>query len=119
MIKTANSNEINIPRGTSLPIGIRITNSDGTAYEPQNNDVVRFGVKRDEKSDSFVISKTAQYDNENDCYVVELSPEDTITLDFGRYWYDVGLQTDDGDYYMIIPASRFNITSAITRKVTT
>ena len=79
---------------------------------------MRFGVKRDEKSDSFVISKTAQYDSENDCYSVELSPEDTAGLDFGRYWYDVGLQTDDGDYYMIIPASRFNITSAITRKVT-
>lgn len=80
---------------------------------------MRFGVKRDEKSDSFVISKTAEYDSENNCYIIELSPEDTASLDFGRYRYDVGLQTNDGDYYMIIPASHFNITSAITRKVTT
>ena len=115
MIKTANSNKIETPRGTSLKFSAPAP--DG--YERNENDIARFGVKRTENSNDFEIEKEiTEYDAETNCYIVRLTPEDT-NIETGRYWYDVGLQTADGSYYMLVKANRFNITSAITKKVVT
>lgn len=111
--------EINIPRGTTMCLGIEIKNEDGTAYTPANGDVLRFGVKLDPTEATYVISKTGTYDSSAGYYTVDLSPEDTASLAMDeRYWYDAGLQTADGDYYMVVEASPFNVHRAITKKVT-
>ena len=109
-------NNISMPRGTSLSVSIKIYNFDGTSYELSDTDVVRFGVKLDKNESNYRIVKVATYDTENDCYVFEINPEDTAELPFDRYKYDVGLQTVDGRYYMIITAADFNVTTAITAK---
>ena len=108
-------NTIDIPRGTSLKFSAPAP--DG--YERNENDIVRFGVKRTENSNDFEIEKEiTEYDAETNSYIVRLAPEDT-DVDTGRYWYDVGLQTNDGGYYMLIKADHFNVTPAITKKVVT
>lgn len=115
--------DINIPRGTSFSFGIVIQTDNGTEYELQNSDLIRFGVKKSTRSSTFLIYKTltsADYDTENECYVLNIVPDDTIGLtENERYFYDIGLQTAGGDYYMIIPASRFNVMPAVTERVTT
>ena len=109
-------NEIVLPRGTSLSIGVWVTDGDGQPYYG-SGDTVRFGVKYDPNDTTYAVQKTAVYDDEVGCYVVTLVPSDTASLPFGRYWYDIGLQTDgddEDDYYMLVPASPFNVTKAIT-----
>ena len=105
-------NSINIPRGTSLGLGITVLNADGTEHDC-TSETIRFGVKADPNDSDFLISKTADYDSENECYVVSISPSDTATLPYERYWYDIGLQSGT-DYYMLVEASAFNVTKAIT-----
>jgi outer membrane lipoprotein-sorting protein len=111
-------NELDVPRGTTYSFYVIITYEDGTPYPYNENDMVFFGVCFDD-SDELLISKTADYDNENNCYVVNLTPEDTQNMIVGeRYWYDMGLQTIDGDFYRIIEATLFNVKRSVTRKVT-
>ena len=111
-------NELDVPRGTTSSFYVIITYEDGTPYPYNENDMVFFGVCFDD-SDELLISKTADYDNENNCYVVNLTPEDTQNMIVGeRYWYDMGLQTIDGDFYRIIEATLFNVKRSVTRKVT-
>ena len=109
-------NEIFLPRGTSYSIGILVLDGDGQPYY-DSGDTVRFGVKYDPDDTAYLIEKTAEYDEEQGCYVVTLVPSDTASLPFGRYWYDIGLQTDgedEDDYYMLVDATAFNVTKAIT-----
>lgn len=109
-------NEIFLPRGTSLSIGIWVQDADGQPYY-DSGDTVRFGVKYDPDDTTYAVQKTAAYDEDNGCYVVTLVPSDTASLPFGRYWYDIGLQTDgedEDDYYMLVDATAFNVTKAIT-----
>ncbi len=108
---------MDVPRGTTQLIRLRLSESDGSERDYTEADTVRFGVKSDANDDEFIISKTAVYDTEEKCYVVELAPEDTALLPFDRYWYDIGLQTSDGEYFMLIEKSEFNLTRAITKKV--
>lgn len=112
-------NEIYIPKGTTCKIYVSIE-ENGEPYEPESGDVVRFGVKLEPEGTNFDISKTADYDSETGQYVISLAPADTAGLQMDeRYWYDIGLQTADGDYYMIVRASYFYVTKAITGAVTT
>lgn len=110
-------NELHIPRGTTQTLSVKIYWDDGSVYEPQDGDVVRFGVKLARNLSGYAISKTAVYDGDNEEYVISLAPEDTASLGFDRYTYDIGLQTSDGDYYMIIEAAWFYVDTAITGKV--
>ena len=93
-------NELHIPRGTTQSLSVKIYWDDGTLYEPQEGDVVRFGVKLDRNLESYAISKTAEYDVENQEYVISLAPEDTANLGFDRYTYDIGIQTADGVFWL-------------------
>ena len=72
--------EINIPRGTTMCLGIEIRNEDGTAYTPASGDILRFGVKLDPDDNSYVIGKTGDYDSTRGCYTVMIEPEDTAEL---------------------------------------
>lgn len=109
---------MNVPRGTSYNFSVALKYDDGTEYAYNSTDVVRFGIKLTPDSDSYDVYKEASYDTESGCYVVALSPEDTADLLMGeRYWYDIGLQTAEGDYYMVIQSAPFNVLKAVTRKV--
>lgn len=107
---------IEIVRGTTLALVIKIMDSDGGIYEMQSGDIVRFGVKRDRELKDYALKKEAAYNDADHTFIVQLTPEDTADLEFSRYWYDVGLQNKSGDYYMIIEASAFDIVTAITAK---
>lgn len=111
-------NEMNVPRGTSYNFSVALKYDDGTEYEPDGTEVVRFGIKLTPENDSYDVCIEADYDAESNSYVVALAPEDTANLLMGeRYWYDIGLQTENGDYYMVIRAAPFNVLKAVTRKV--
>lgn len=107
-------NTIDIPRGTSQKIAVKISNPDGTPYQHSDTDIVRLGVKQDRYESECLIEKTGTYDTENDRYVFSFVPADTAELPFDRYQYDIGVQTKDEDYLMVIRSSTFNVTTAIS-----
>ena len=94
-----NGNKITMTRGDTLRIKVDIT-VDGETYEPVNGDVVRFALKHD----SLNSTKTEFTDTEplvlktipNETLVLELEPEDTKSLGFGKYAYDIQITFEDG-----------------------
>lgn len=106
---------ISIPRGTSYNFAVRVVYDDGTDYPYNAVDAVSFGVKLTPESDTYIIAKAAVYDSTAGNYIVALEPEDTASLVMDeRYWYDVGISTSAGDFFLLIDTSPFNVQRAIT-----
>ena len=105
---------INLIRGTNKTIQIDVRSGDGTVYAIGESEVIRFGVKKTPDDTEYVYKKDLTAINfENDIYTFTIDAADTIGLDFGRYYYDVGLQSGAA-YYNIIECSEFNIMHNIT-----
>ena len=51
-----------------------------------------------------------------DGYLFSLKPEDTKGLPSDTYYYDIGLQKANGEFYQVIPTGIFKINPAITEK---
>ena len=87
-------------RGDSLSIGLAITYDDGTSYEPEDGDKIRFALKsaamtvgnKEFRDREPLISK----DIPTDTLVLELGPSDTKSLPFGNYVYDIELTYASG-----------------------
>lgn len=111
---------ISIIRGTTQNLLITITDEVGEIYKLQNGDVIRFGIKRNwQDTDYDVCKEIISDDTQNDEYIIALAPEDTFNLPAENYYFDVGLQTASGDYYMIIPCTQCIIAPAVTQKEVT
>lgn len=92
-------NLITLTRGDTMRLGIIMT-MDGTPYEPEAGDTLRFTLKRNllnaAKSEYVdpepLIEKTIPIDT----LILELEPEDTKGLGFGTYAYDIQITFADG-----------------------
>lgn len=105
---------ISIVRGTTMPLSITVTDADGEPYELQSGEKLLFGVKKDVNSSSCIISKELTSANYSDgAYQTSILPNDTGQLEFGRYFYDVGLKSGS-NYYNVIEYSEFCILPNIT-----
>lgn len=108
-----NRQTIKIVRGTTNSFSVQITDGD-QPYQLQSGEIIRFGVKSLPTNTAYIFSKTVTQANEDDEYVFTISPTDTASLDFGSYWYDIGLQSG-ADYFNIIPASPFEVAYNVTK----
>lgn len=105
---------IEMVRGTTQVFKIVIKNQDKTPYILQAGEVIRFGVKEDLSQNTFVLKKEiTSEESEDDGYILTIKPEDTLSLRCKKYFYDVGLQSND-DYYPIIPCNQFCLIPNIT-----
>lgn len=105
---------IEIVRGTTNGFVIAVTDEDGEAYELQSGEFIRFGVKQQPTDTTYIFTKTITEADSDGNYVFFITPTDTISLTFGSYWYDIGLQSST-DYFNIIPASPFEVTYNVTK----
>lgn len=111
---------LKIIRGTTQSLLVTITDETGETYKLQSGDVLRFGIKRNWQDTDYDVCKEITSDNMQDNgYIIALAPEDTLDLPAEGYYFDVGLQTADGDYYMIIPCDKCVIAPAVTQKEVT
>lgn len=108
---------IAIPRGSSYSFAVVIRKGNDF-YELQSGDKLKFGVKKRDNDENYLITKTATAANGNktDGYTFTLDTCDTSNLPTNTYYYDVGLQTENGKFYQVIPTSPFKVKSAITEK---
>lgn len=109
-------NQVVMSQGSSLSLAVKITYNDGTDYPYTQTDTVRFGLLHSRRDEQPTLTRTAVYDDVSGAYMVSLAPEDTAQLPPDRYFYDIGLQTAAGDYFMLVPLSEFVILPAASRK---
>lgn len=110
---------ITIRRGTTNEFVVALTDENGSAYSISEDDKLIFGVKKTIKQNDYIFSKTVEasaYDELKGGYVVSLIPEDTQELAFGDYVYDVGLQTAEGEFYIVCPCDTFTIADTVTER---
>lgn len=104
---------IEIVRGTSKTLAVTVTDANNELYTLEDGEAVVFGVKRKPEDTERVILKTAE-SGENGVYNIFLIPTDTDKLPYGKYLYDVGVQSG-GAYHNIIEPDVFVILPNVTK----
>lgn len=109
--------KLEITRGTTMTFLLTIQNDDGTTYILNDDEKLIFGVKLDPEKGDYLIKKIITAENaQGQAYLISLKPEDTQDMEFKDYRYDIGLQTAEGDYYMLVACSQFVVNKAVTAK---
>ena len=89
-----NGNAIILTRGDSMQIQLALSKG-GNPFTPETDDVIKFSVSNVPKGKCgyvLLISKTIN----NNTLVLELLPEDTATMAYGTYIYDLEITYADG-----------------------
>ena len=84
---------ITLTRGDTFMAQIAITDSDNNPYIPVTGDTIRFAAKVDYVDASPVLVKEIPIDT----LKLTLVPEDTKSLAFGSYVYDIQLTKVSGE----------------------
>ena len=93
-----NGTTIKLTRGDSAELTVQPLNADGTDYEPQEGDTCRFRLTRKWDDATALVERTVP----TSTWLLKIVPEDTSSLGFKVYKYDVQLTTATGDVYTYI-----------------
>lgn len=115
--RTSSNNKITLTRGDTLYAQVTPLLEDGTTYEPQEGDTVRFALKHPKMNKS----ETEYIDEEPvlvksipiDTMILKIEPGDTKELGFGDYVYDVELTYANGDVDTFIATADFTLTPEV------
>ena len=102
-------NAIVLTRGDTFKGRVTINNSDGSEYEPQVGDTIRFAMKRDYNDPETLIEKDIPIDT----MLLILEPSDTKPYEFGDYVYDIQITKANGDVDTFITKSRLTLTEEV------
>jgi hypothetical protein len=105
--------DIQMIRGTTQVFKISVTDANESPYVLGSGEFLLFGVKAKPEDNSYVVLKSVS-SGAYGVYTVTLAPKDTFYMPYGRYVYDVGLQSGN-DYYNIIPTSGFAVLPNVTK----
>lgn len=94
---------ITLTRGDTFPCTVSILNPDGTPYEVQAGDTVRFMLS-ERAGGPTILSKTLSGG------AFQLDPADTNQLDFGTYFFDVQMTFADGTVDTFIAEGQLTLT---------
>ena len=97
---------VSLTRGDSFSTPIELVNEDGTPYEMQDGDSLRFKCT-DVPGGAVLIEKAIP----SDTLLLQLDPSDTNVLPFGNYFFDIELTYANGKVETVIPEGQFNITA--------
>ena len=109
MASNVDGSEITLTRGDTFKTIIKVLNQDGEDFQPQNGDVVRFAMKKKYKDEKPLLVKIL--DNED--LLLELTPEDTKSLNYGYYVYDVEITLSNGEVYTVIDRATLRLTEEV------
>jgi hypothetical protein len=101
--------KISMTRGDTVRVKFNLK-MDGEDYLPSSDDVVRFAVKaRWCEKEPLLIKQIP-----SDTMVLQLDPEDTKSLPFGQYWYDVQITFgESGDVITFIERAKLRLTEEV------
>lgn len=86
---------ITMTKGDTLSFNIIVTDSDGNAVTVDSADFTCKKIPQDEHN-VFKKSIGAGITQDEDCLTIRVAPEDTESVDAGRYFYDcqIGVDSD-------------------------
>lgn len=87
-----------------------VLKTDGTPYEMKPDDELVLSIKRYITDEEAAMRKESKGSN-----IFHIEPSDTANLSFGKYKYDVQLNTANGDVYTVIDVDTFEILQEVTR----
>ena len=108
MSASINGNKITLTRGDTLYLTV-LMEKNGASYSPVEGERVRFALKKSIDDEEPLILKDIPIDS----MILKLLPEDTKTLDYGSYKYDIEYTSVDGDVDTFIGPANFNITEEV------
>lgn len=100
---------ITLTRGDTFVALISITKQDGTLYICGDGDEVRFAMKRKYEDDDPLLVRDIPIDTMK----LTINPEDTKSLEFGKYVYDIQLTKADGTVDTFITKATIRITEEV------
>lgn len=98
---------IELTRGDTGFFTISLTANDNTDYSPQEGDTLRFAMSKTYGGETLILK-----DIPTDSLILEIEPEDTKDLAFGKYVYDIEFKDSAGHVSTIILAN-FTITKEV------
>ena len=102
--------KIKMTRGDTAVINVTAKyKASGDTYEPQPGDSVTFAVKKSANDSTPLLVKNIPIDTMQ----LWLNPEDTKTLRFGTYIYDIQLTYANGDVDTFIPNGQLEISTEV------
>lgn len=93
-----------------LNVYVDVYNNVTEPYEMKSGDTLTLSIKKAIKDEAYVLQKVETGSN-----TFHIEPGDTTELAFGKYKYDVQLDTSDGDRFTVIPPSTFELLEEVTR----
>lgn len=110
MFSIEKNGAIRLTRGDTQYINVSITNqSTGEQYQIQQNDTIRFTVKKSVTDRNFIFQKVLTGSQD-----IVINPEDTSEMLFQKYKYDVELTTGEGDVFTVIGPADFEVCAEVT-----
>ena len=105
--------KITVTRGRSETIRVVVPDANGNAYVMSEGETLLFGVKKADASGDLLILKTTT-ECADGVATFQLTPEDTIDLEYGRYAYDVSLKSGV-DLFDVVKTAPFVVESNVTK----
>lgn len=101
--------KIYLTKGDTAYLQIAITLDDGTTYSTHEGDTLTLSVKKDLKDAAYALQKVVAANE-----VITILPTDTEELEYGKYVYDVQLNTSLDEVFTIIAPSGFYLKEEVT-----
>lgn len=95
-----------LTRGDYAAFDVEIFTEEGEPYIPEAGDTVTFTVKKNTRTTDILIQKTGTF--------IEIQGEDTESLSYGSYVYDVQLTYENGRRDTFITPTEFQVTEEVT-----
>lgn len=112
MLYVDDDNVIELTRGDTARFDVTIVNSipgsPDIPYIVQPDDVLEFSLKKTANDEEYLIHKKI-----SGSVTFHILPEDTKSLEYGKYVYDVQLTTK-GDVYTVITPTKFKVLKEVT-----
>ena len=110
MLYIKSDGTIRLTRGDTARLTVPITNEvDEKEYELQEGDTLKITVKKDCNDEEPCLQKIVTGGN-----TFHIEPKDTADMKFGKYKYDVELETAAGDVYTVIEPSIFEVMQEVS-----
>ena len=104
-------NTIKLTRGDTAYLTVPIKLATEEEYTMQSGDTLVMSVKKSINDEHYAFQKQATNGN-----TIHIEPADTEQLAFGKYKYDIQLNTADGDVYTLIDVDVFELLPEVTCK---
>ena len=100
-------------RGDSEAIKVSCKDSQGVGVPLEDGDTLYFTVKFSVGTEEIEIQKVITEFPDGIAYI-NISPDDTKSMSFRNYYYDIQLTRADGTVKTIIPPSTFTVKGEVT-----